>query len=226
MSESTVSRWPVGCALLAASSAACASHPCFEDDYDASLSVGGTANGLMSDTPDAYVGGPWEAYISELGQTCLDGGCPAVLGFMIFGPDGIMNIAFNVPPEAGAYLFEDLVTSESLDPVPAFVTLGPISRSEGGISSDGSTDDLDGSTDEASVPPLIPLALTGTVEISSNAFGQCNSSVGCLYNYAGRMSLVDTARGIAALNIAWTQSNSEIPIGMCADNSSGDVPSF
>lgn len=181
-------------------------------------------NDVTWDTPDAHgAGAPW-GNITNV--------APNYLAFSINAPDGVLSVAFNVPQEAGAYSFQELVTSESLYPGPtALTSTAPSLPEGGGIGSDGAPGDLDGSSDGpdeasdgASGTTAIPLALTGTVEITSSKYGSCDSSVGCQYDYTGHMALVDTARGIAALDIMFTASNSAIPIGMCANESSGDVP--
>lgn len=195
-------------------------------------------NDVTWDTPDAHgAGAPW-GNITNV--------APNYLAFSINAPDGVLSVAFNVPQEAGAYSFQELVTSESLYPGPtALTSTAPSLPEGGGIGSDGAPGDLDGSSDGpdgstgdldgssdgpdeasdgASGTTAIPLALTGTVEITSSKYGSCDSSVGCQYDYTGHMALLDTARGIAALDIMFTASNSAIPIGMCANESSGDVP--
>lgn len=214
VSKSTARKWVVGCALLAESSAACGpAYPCFLNDFVSSVSFG---NGTMSGTPDGSAGPAAWGSVTEGGSN--DAGAPSSLGFSIELPGSFLGFTLNVPQEAGTYSFQELVASETVGPL----TSPPIPPSDGGVISDGSTN-LDGSIYDASATSIIP-ALSGTVEFSSTEFSMCNSSIGCWWNYSGSMTLIDTARGIAALNVTFTDSHSGISIGMCSSVSSGDVP--
>jgi hypothetical protein len=111
-------------------------------------------------------------------------------------PKGELEMQFTLPQDAGVYSFQALMSSSILCP--------------GRCYGDG----------DASAP-AIALSLTGTVDLTASQYGSCDSSIGCQYDYAANLSLVDTAHGVSALNLTLSAWNSESPL-QCT-NASGFI---